>query len=148
TVEDETGEITAVWFNQEWLADKLQPGACVRLRGRLRQGEFHVRKQDLNGGAAMADLAPIYAASEELSSQRLAGLVAAALPHARDLPELLPARVRTRERLPLVADAVTALHRPRSPDDAEAGRRRLAFAELLVLQRGLARRRPVRAGAV
>jgi len=148
TVADATGEITAVWFNQEWLADKLQPGTRVRLRGRLRQGEFHVRKQDLNGGAATADLAPIYAASEELSSQRLAGLVAAALPHARDLPDALPARVRARERLPLVSDAVLALHRPRSPDDAETGRRRLAFDELLVLQLGLARRRAARAEAV
>ena len=31
-VADETGEVTAVWFNQAWLADKLQPGTRVRLR--------------------------------------------------------------------------------------------------------------------
>ncbi len=35
----------------------------------------------------------------------------------------------------------TAIHRPRDPEEAERGRRRLAFDELLVLQVGLARRR-------
>ena len=32
-IADETGEITAVWFNQAWLADRLVPGMQVRLRG-------------------------------------------------------------------------------------------------------------------
>ena len=32
-VADESDEITAVWFNQAWLAEKLQPGTRVRLRG-------------------------------------------------------------------------------------------------------------------
>jgi ATP-dependent DNA helicase RecG len=141
TVADETGEIQAVWFNQEWLADKLQPGTRVRLRGRLRHGEFHVRLQDLSGGAATADLAPIYSASEEISSQRLRALVELALPRARSLPDPLPARLKAGEGLPLRADAFFALHRPRTPEEAEVGRRRLAFDELLVLQVGLARRR-------
>ena len=30
---DGTGEITATWFNQPWLKDKLIPGTHVRLRG-------------------------------------------------------------------------------------------------------------------
>ena len=141
TVADVSGEIPAVWFNQEWLAEKLQPGTHVRLRGRLRRGEFHVRLQDLDGAAATADLAPIYSASEEVSSQRLRALVERALPHARSLPDPLPARLKATEGLPLRADALFALHRPRSPEDAETGRRRLAFDELLVLQVGLARRR-------
>ncbi|HKA27400.1 MAG TPA: OB-fold nucleic acid binding domain-containing protein, partial [Gaiellaceae bacterium] len=42
-VRDESGEISAVWFNQPWLADKLQPGTRLRLRGQLRRNEFHVR---------------------------------------------------------------------------------------------------------
>ena len=33
TVADDSGAIPAVWFNQDWLKDKLQPGTRVRLRG-------------------------------------------------------------------------------------------------------------------
>jgi ATP-dependent DNA helicase RecG len=138
-VRDETGEISAVWFNQPWLADKLQPGTRLRLRGQLRRNEFHVRSYDLDGAAATADFAPVYPASEEVTSPRLRTLVEAALPHARDLGDSLPAALRAREGLPLRFDALVALHRPRGAEEAEAARRRLALDELLLLQVGLAR---------
>ena len=35
-VADSSDEITAVWFNQAWLQEKLQPGTRVRLRASLR----------------------------------------------------------------------------------------------------------------
>jgi len=138
-VRDSSGEISAVWFNQPWLADKLQPGTRLRLRGQLRRNEFHVRSYDLNGAAATADFAPVYPASEEVTSPRLRTLVEAALPFARAFGDSLPAAVRARERLPFRFDAVAALHKPRGAEEAEAARRRLAFDELLLLQVGLAR---------
>jgi ATP-dependent DNA helicase RecG len=147
-VADESDEITAVWFNQAWLAEKLQPGTRVRLRGQLKRNGFQVRSYDLNGVGATADFAPVYPASEEVTPQRLRGLVERALPHARDLPDPLPAELKVSESLPLRADALWALHRPRSLDEGEAGRRRLAFDELLVLQVGLARTRAGREAAV
>jgi ATP-dependent DNA helicase RecG len=140
-VRDDTGEISAVWFNQPWLADKLRPGTRLRLRGQLRRNEFHVRSYDLDGAAATADFAPVYPASEEVSSPRLRALVEQALPHARDVGDSLPAALRARERLPFRFDALLALHRPRDAAEAERARRRLALDELLLLQVGLARLR-------
>jgi ATP-dependent DNA helicase RecG len=138
-IADESGEITAVWFNQAWLVDKLLPGTRVRLRGQLRRNEFNVRSYDLNGASATADFAPVYPASEEITPKKLRELVGKALPHARDDPDALPAHLA--DKMPMRADALTAIHRPGAPDEAERGRRRLAFDELLVLQVGLARRR-------
>ena len=140
-VADESGEITAVWFNQAWLADKLQPGTRVRLRGQLKRNEFTVRSYDLNGAAATADFAPVYPASEDVSVKKLRELAGQALVYARDLADPLPVRVKEAAGLPQRADALWALHRPRDEEEAERGRRRLAFDELLVLQLGLARRR-------
>jgi ATP-dependent DNA helicase RecG len=147
-VADGSDEITAVWFNQAWLAEKLQPGTRVRLRGQLKRNEFAVRSYDLNGVSATADFAPVYPASEEVPPKRLRALVERALPQARDLPDALPAPLKVSERLPLRADALVALHRPRSEEEGEEGRRRLAFDELLVLQVGLARARAGREAAV
>src|SRR5919204_1086423 len=138
-VRDDSGEISAVWFNQPWLAEKLRPGVRLRLRGQLRRNEFHVRSYDLDGAAATADFAPVYPASEEVTSPRVRTQVEAALPHARDFGDSLPAHLRARERLPFRYDALVALHRPRDADEAEAARRRLALDELLLLQVGLAR---------
>jgi ATP-dependent DNA helicase RecG len=147
-VGDESGEIVAVWFNQAWLEEKLQPGTHVRLRGQLKRNGFQVRSHDLNGVSATADFAPVYPASEEVPPKRLRALVERALPHARDLPDALPAPLKVSERLPLRADALVALHRPRSEEEGEEGRRRLAFDDLLVLQVGLARARAGREAAV
>jgi ATP-dependent DNA helicase RecG len=139
-VADESDQIRAIWFNQLWLADKLAPGTAIRLRGQLRRGEFHVRSYDLDGVSATADYAPVYPASEEVNVKRLRTLVTAALSRTRDYLDALPAELKGREMLPLKADAIWALHRPRSLDEAEAARRRLAFDELLVLQLGILRR--------
>ena len=139
-IADETGSIPAVWFNQDWLAEKLLPGTVVRLRGQLRRNEFAVRSYDLNGGGATADLAPIYPAGEEITPPRMRALVTAALGFARDYLDFLPAGLKAREALPTRVDALVALHRPRTVEEAESGRQRLAFDELLLLQLGLARR--------
>jgi ATP-dependent DNA helicase RecG len=140
TVADESGAIPAVWFNQDWLVDKLQPGTRVRLRGQLRRNEFAVRSYDLNGRASTADLAPIYPAGEEITPPRMRALADRALTLVHNAPDPLPARLKHAEWLPQRADALHALHRPRTLEEAEIGRRRLAFDELLLLQLGLARR--------
>jgi len=113
----------------------------VRLRGQLRRNEFTVRSYDLNGASATADFAPVYPASEEVTVKKLRELVGKALERARDFPDFLPARLKETAKLPQRADALAVLHRPGGVEEAERGRRRLAFDELLVLQVGLARRR-------
>ncbi|MFN2466640.1 MAG: ATP-dependent DNA helicase RecG [Gaiellaceae bacterium] len=138
-ISDSSGEIAAVWFNQIWLADRLRPGTRVRLRGRLGRHGFDVRSYDLDGVSATADFAPVYPASEELTPKKLREVVGAALEHARDRADPLPAVLKERAGLPGRADALVALHQPRTLAEAEEGRRRLAFDELLVLQLGLLR---------
>ncbi len=147
-VADESDEITAIWFNQAWLKDKLQPGTRVRLRGQLRRNEFNVRSYDLNGVSATADFAPVYPAGEEVTVKKLRELVVQALPLARDFGDPLPAALKAKHALPQRADALVALHRPRSEAEGEQARRRLAFDELLLLQVGIARTRREREEAI
>jgi ATP-dependent DNA helicase RecG len=143
-VSDGSATVSATWFNQPWLERQLQAGTPVRLRGRQGRYGFDVRSFDIGDGEATADFAPVYPASEEITAKKLRELVGAALPGSFADP--LPAELKERERLPQRADALWALHRPRSLGEAEAGRRRLAFDELLLLQIGIARRRREREG--
>src|SRR5438552_880506 len=62
------------------------------------------------------------------------------LEHVVDYFDPLPAELRERERLPLKRDALFAVHHPEDEYEAEIGRQRLAFEELLLLQVGIARR--------
>jgi ATP-dependent DNA helicase RecG len=139
-IADETGDIRATWFNQPWLEAKLVPGTHVRLRGRQNRFGFAVESYDLGQAVSTADFAPVYPASEELAQKQLRGIAEAALVYARAAGEPLPAALRAATPLPLRADALLALHRPRSLDEAELGRRRLASDELLTLQLALRRR--------
>ena len=138
-IADDSGQISATWFNQPWLQEKLVPGTRVRLRGTTNRYGFLVRSYDLNGGSATADFAPVYPASEEISAAKLRELVANALAHVRDYPDPLPVNLKAERGLPLKGDALVALHAPSSLEEAEEGRRRLAFDELLVLQLALVR---------
>ena len=147
-VSDGSGQISATWFNQPWLQEKLVPGTRVRLRGAPNRYGFQVRSYDLNGGTATADFAPVYPASEEVASAKLRELVESALPFATDRPDPLPAGLKEERRLPLRGDALVALHRPRSLAEAEEGRLRLAFDELLTLQLALVRQAAEREEAV
>ena len=147
-VADETGEIKATWFNQPWLEKRLTPGTSVRLRGRANRYGFAVSSYDLEGEAETADFAPVYPAAEDLSQKKLRELRAQVVELVRDVGEPLPSALRTEHALPLRADALAALHGPRSLAEAETGRRRLAFEELLVLRLALARASAERERAV
>jgi ATP-dependent DNA helicase RecG len=146
-VSDETGEIKATWFNQPWLESRLRPGTEVRLRGRANKFGFAVSSYDLDGEVETADFAPVYPATEDLSQKKLRELRSQVLGLARDAGEPLPAGLRAGYELPLRADALVAVHRPRALDEAETGRKRLAFDELLVLRLALARTAAARARA-
>jgi ATP-dependent DNA helicase RecG len=139
-ITDGTAQTTATWFNQPWLANQLGPGTRVRLRGRTGRYGFDVRAFDIGGGSATADFAPVYPTTEDVTAKRMRDLVHAALASAGPLGDPLPARLRADLALPLRDDALHALHAPRAREEADEGRRRLAFDELLVLQIGIARR--------
>jgi ATP-dependent DNA helicase RecG len=140
-VADDTATISVTWFNQPWLADRLKPGTEVRLRGKLGRFGFEPRSYDIGREArATADFAPVYPAAEEIAAVTVRRVVDAALTLALDVPDPLPAGLRQQEGLALKRDALAAVHRPRDLDEAETGRQRLAFEELLVLQVGIARR--------
>jgi ATP-dependent DNA helicase RecG len=146
-VTDETGEIKATWFNQPWLESKLVPGTSLRIRGRANRHGFAVSSYDLDGDAETGDLAPVYPATEDVAQKTLRNAHAQALAFVRDVGDDLPAAVLVAERLPLRADALVAIHRPRSLPEAEVGRSRLAFDELLVLRLALLRTAAARANA-
>src|SRR6476659_6236088 len=128
TVRDDSGgQISASFFNQPWLVEKLTPGVEVRLRGKLGRYGFDVKSYDIGEARRTADFAPVYPASEQIPSVRLRELVRGALAaHARSLADPLPAELE----LPLHRDALAALHFPVDQREAEQARRRLAIAEI------------------
>jgi ATP-dependent DNA helicase RecG len=149
-VQDATGVLQAMWFNQDYLARTLQPDDRLLLRGRIEGGpprrmvvkthEVLARagEDGLTEGLHTEGLVPVYPASEAMPPRRLRELIDRARPFARARPEILPEWIRGRLGLASAGDALVALHFPRRPGEDREGRRRMVFEELLVLQLGLA----------
>jgi ATP-dependent DNA helicase RecG len=157
---DATGTMRATFFNQPWLVERYPPGTRLLLHGKADgRGGFGV-SHHAPAQQALADLAeaptgdpvaPVapgigdavahYPASEGITSTQILTLVQGARGALADVPEALSAATRVIERMPDRASALAAMHFPRDRADAEAGRRRLAFEELLLTQLMFLRRR-------
>jgi ATP-dependent DNA helicase RecG len=131
-VGDGTGVMTATFFNQPWLATQYKPGTRLMLQGKYQgRNRFrvstHARTEEV---AAVGDAVAEYPATKGITSTQIMAKVREHRAAVADVVEPLPAALRVAEGLPAIADAVAAAHFA----DREAGRRRLAFDELLLDQ--------------
>ena len=151
---DESGLLECVWPGQPFLDRTIVVGQTLLVSGPVRF--YHGRQMAPREFVILADLEtdgdpllsgkvlPVYPATEGLSHKVIRSLIDrhldALIPLAEDvLPAALPASLR----LPSLRDALQAVHRPRALEEAERGRRRLAFDELFDLQLMLIRARVV-----
>jgi ATP-dependent DNA helicase RecG len=131
-VGDGTGVMTATFFNQPWLANQYKPGTRLMLAGKYQgrnrfRVSHHARTEEV---AAVGESVAEYPATKGITSTQILAKVREHRAAIDDLVEPLPAAMRVAERLPARRDAVAAAHF----GDREAGRRRLAFDELLLDQ--------------
>src|SRR3984957_541372 len=155
TVFDATGTMRATFFNQPWLTERYPPGTRLLLHGKADgRGGFSVAHHaptaeaptdaELAPAAGDSDAVAHYPATDGVSSTQILTLVHGAKDALADVVEALSAATRFTEGLPDRASALAAMHFPRLPEDLEAGRRRLAFEELLLTQLTFLRRRAAR----
>ena len=142
TVADASGPMKATFFNQPWLERKYRPGTRLMLHGKYEaRNRFRVQQHAPTSEQTGAEgEVATYPATEGLSSTQLAALMVEHRPALADVVEPLPARLRAAGRWPDRAAALDAAHF----GEHEAGRLRLAFEELLLLQLVLLRRRALR----
>ena len=149
---DGSGMLECAWPGQSYLDRSITVGQTLLVSGPVRfyHGRQVVPREFLvladagsEDGAPDAGLIlPVYPATEGLSHRQIRALVERHLePLAAQVREVLPAGLLERLGLPLAADAYRAAHRPGSLVEAERGRRRLAFDELLDQQLMLVRAR-------
>ena len=139
-VEDETGRIRAIWFNQPFLARNIKEGTTVRLSGKIAQGPKGIYLQNPAYERSAADethtgaLVPVYPETEGITSRWLRFLVKQFLPLRTDIPDPLPAETRERHGLSAIAPAIAAIHFPSNRAEAARAERRFIFQDVLLFQ--------------
>jgi ATP-dependent DNA helicase RecG len=150
-IRDASGVLECVWPGQPFLDRTIQKGQTLLVAGPIRfyhgrqmaPREYVVLAEDdsedpLDAGRVL----PVYPATEGLSHRVIRGLIDRHLDSLLVLAEdTLPDALRRAANVPPLADALRMVHRPTSAAEAERGRQRLAFDELLDLQLTLGRAR-------
>ena len=151
---DESGVLECVWPGQAFLDRTIAVGQTLLVSGPVRF--YHGRQMAPREYVILADadsdaepltagkVLPVYPATEGLSHKVIRSLIDRHLDQLISLSQDgLPDALRQSLELPTLPDALRAVHRPGSAEEAEQGRRRLAFDELFDLQLMLIRARAV-----
>ncbi|MGH7703873.1 MAG: ATP-dependent DNA helicase RecG [Gemmatimonadales bacterium] len=148
---DASGVLECAWPGQPFLDRTILEGQTLLVLGPVRfyHGRQMVPREFVILAEASGDeeslagkVLPVYPATEGLSHKMIRSLIDRHLTELIGLTrDLLPEPVRRSLELPGLAEALRAVHRPASLEEAELGRRRLAFDELMDLQLMLCRAR-------
>ena len=141
---DDTGSLTATFFNQTYMKDALRPGETYIVYGKVEGPPG--RRQMTNPVCERSDrvrftgcILPVYALTHGISNNLLAGLVRRCVDEcAGQLEEVLPGPLRQEHALAAAEFACRNIHFPRDEEALELARRRLIFEELFYLTCGMA----------
>ncbi len=142
---DGTGSCRIQWFNSPYLLDKLHEGQVVRLTGKIIVVEDQAKLTnpawqtvDENQDALRVDQDkwnPVYPATSQLTSAQIERIIVNIIDDLAKLfvefipPDLVERRKLTDRRL-----AILRFHKPRTQEDVEISRHRIAYDEFLLCQ--------------
>jgi len=160
-LEDASGRIKLMWFNQPYIAKSLFDGMQARVVGRVTgvgekryvanpeirlaemlPGEAHASLFS-EGAASELALSPVYPESQGVSSLWFTHAIQKCLEaHAHEaITDPLPSTLLARYKLPALAAALVYAHAPQKLADTVVARKRFAFEEVFALQVALQMRR-------
>ena len=160
-LEDETGRLKALWFNQPFLKDVLPRGARVVLFGAVEPDSYGGRQLMMSSpqyevwddqdapGVHTGRIVPVYEKLGPLTGKTLRRILTALAEQIPgDLPDPLPPDVRARLGVTGRGEALRRVHLPSEEDDVglldrarSPAHLRLILEEFFLFQLGLARRR-------
>ena len=160
-LDDGTGRLKALWFNQPFLKDVLPRGAKVVLFGlveadahgsrqlAMTSPQYEVFEADDPPGIHTGRIVPVYEKLGPLTGKSLRRILTHLVRQLpAEIPDLVPAELRLRLGLPGRAEAFRAVHDPgddQALDQLNASRSpghvRLILEEFFLFQLGLALRR-------
>lgn len=141
-VNDETGSLRAVWFNQPFLSKTLHTGDKIFLSGTIKDSMLgpelvspsYERYAAAGETTSTNRLVPVYPLTGNLTEKQVRFLVKQILPLAKDLPEWLPAKFLEHYDFVPLSEAVRGIHFPIDETDLKKSTERLKFDELFLVQ--------------
>jgi ATP-dependent DNA helicase RecG len=140
-VEDETGNIKIVWFNQPFLTKNLKSGDEIFISGKVDADNLlglqfvSPMYEKINGNKSLntAKIVPVYSLSGNLTLKQLRFLENLALGSIKLVQEWLPINILKKNKLISLTLALKEVHFPKNFKSLEKARYRLKFDELFLI---------------
>ena len=156
TIEDVSGKIKIIWFNQAYLAKMMHDGDNVKLTGKVTESKsgiylanpefekipnmpidahdtlFKKGEDSDNSGFSY----PIYNETRGITSKWFYHAIEKILKEKTldDVEDYIPGDILKKYNLPSLRTALIWIHKPKNPKDAESARKRFAFEEVFCIQ--------------
>lgn len=163
-IQDASGKIKVMWFNQPYIAKMYQNGTLVKATGKVsgKGDKLYVANPALQKVSA-TDAGLFIRAEEKKSSEHTLfaqypesrGITSLWMRHAIEkvlktgalhgIEDPIPEAIRQRYNLPSLKTSLIWIHTPQKLSDAEAARKRFAFEEVFLIQLERARERAAQA---
>jgi len=151
-LEDGTGRVKLMWFNQPYIAKMLNDGMMVKITGHVEGKtsnyianpevepvqELPVGGTDTVFGAdgEEDELFAVYPESRGITSRWFRHAIAKVLKEGAldECVDPIPEAVLKRYKLPTLSTALIWIHQPQNERDAQASRKRFSFEEVFIIQ--------------
>ncbi len=147
-VEDKTGAMKVIWFNQPYLSNALKPDDYVCLAGEVSVGKDgaylsnpayeKISPRDSFPGTKLTHtgrIIPVYPETVGLSSRWLRYIIKPLLERLKDeIPEPLPEEIIKENKLLPIHQAIWQIHFPDSIKLSEKAQKRFSFEELFFIE--------------
>ena len=149
SLEDDTGKIKVVWFNQPFLINTLKKGDFVCLAGRVakKSGKYlsnpayekigdpsKIFKNSKEDFIHTGRLIPVYPETEGLSSKWLRFIIKPLLTRLKDrIPDPLPEKIIKEKNFLPLKKALWQMHFPDSFKMAQLAKKRFSFEEIFII---------------
>ncbi|MFZ2205194.1 MAG: ATP-dependent DNA helicase RecG [Minisyncoccia bacterium] len=158
-VEDETGKIKVIWFNQAFIAKMLHSGQLIELTGKVTEGKsgiylanpeykkvdsmpidvhnslFNFNKEKQSKEHEIFGF-PVYAETRGITSKWFYHAIEKILREKTldNFIDYIPTDILKKYNLPTLKTALIWIHKPKNAQDAETARKRFAFEEVFCIQ--------------
>lgn len=149
-VEDETGAIKAIWFNQPYIGKALAEGAMVNLAGKVTEDQHGMYISnplyELIGAPKSATthtgrIVPIYRETKGITSKAIRYFLSPLLEWIKELPDYIPQKILTKNNILPLKEALRAIHYPKTLEETTHANQRFAFEHLFLISLARAQRK-------
>lgn len=142
-ISDESGKIRAIWFNQPWLSKSIKLNSKIIISGKVNVFRNRLvfespQYEIINGQKDLIHtgrLVPVYRTTSGLAQRTIRKTVKQSIDITIDqLTEFIPNKILDEVNLINLKNAILQIHYPKSNQDWNIARKRLAFDELFLIQ--------------